>query len=118
GVTAAEQSGGGDVMVVPPSTVAIQAPTVVVDKNAEAHCVENIANAFVQYLHTPDAQSVFQSVGYERPIDVAAAQKGTSDEPAVKDFFTTDQLGGWDQLESSVFGSDGVFTNALKEAQT
>src|SRR5207247_1513267 len=51
-VTAAKQAGGDDVMVVPPSTVAIQTPTVVVDKNAEQHCVENIAKAFVQYLHT------------------------------------------------------------------
>jgi ABC-type sulfate transport system substrate-binding protein len=35
---------------------------VVVDKNAEEHCVTPIADAFVKYLHTPDAQEVFQSV--------------------------------------------------------
>ena len=116
GVTAAKQAGGSDVIVVPPSTVAIQTPTVVVDKNAEDHCVENIANAFVKYLHTPDARAVFQSVGYERPIDVTAAQKGTDTEPAVKDFFTTDDIGGWDQLENSVFGTNGVFTTAFKAA--
>jgi sulfate/thiosulfate transport system substrate-binding protein len=115
-VTSAKQAGGDDVMVVPPSTVAIQTPTVVVDKNAEQHCVLNIANAFVKYLHTPDAQDVFQSVGYERPIDVTTARKGTDAEPAVKDFFTTDDIGGWDQLERTVFGSNGVFTNAFKEA--
>ena len=100
--------------MIPPSTVAIQTPTVVVDKNAEEHCVEDIANAFVEYLHTPDAQAIFQSVGYQRPIDVAKAQAGNGDDyPAIKDLFTTDDIGGWDQLESdTVFGPNGAFTQA------
>jgi sulfate/thiosulfate transport system substrate-binding protein len=117
-VTAAIKAGGDDQMIVPPSTVAIQTPTVVVDKNAEAHCVEDIANAFVSYLHTPDAQDVFQSVGFERPVDVATAQKGTDDEPPVEDYFTTDDLGGWDKIEKdTVFGPNGAFTLAFKDAQ-
>ncbi len=117
-VQAAINAGGDDQMIVPPSTVAIQTPTVVVDKNAEAHCVEDIANAFVRYLHTPDAQDVFQSVGLERPIDVTSAQKGTDEEPPVKDFFTTDDLGGWDEIEKdTVFGPNGAFTQAFKDAQ-
>ncbi|HEY7283198.1 MAG TPA: sulfate ABC transporter substrate-binding protein [Actinomycetota bacterium] len=117
-VQAAIKSGGDDQMIVPPSTVAIQTPTVVVDTNAEAHCVEDIANAFVQYLHTPDAQDVFQSIGLERPVEVAAAQKGTDEEPPVEDFFTTDDLGGWDKIEQdTVFGANGAFTLALKAAQ-
>ena len=36
-----------------------------------------IANAFVEFLHTPDAADVFyDSVGYERPVDLAKAQAG------------------------------------------
>src|SRR5207253_6742208 len=114
----AKAAGGDDQMVVPPSTVAIQTPTVVVDKNAKDHCVAPIANAFVKYLHSADAQNTFQSVGFERPIDVAKAKKGTDNEPAIKDFFTTDQLGGWDKLEAdTVFGPDGAFTKAFKAAK-
>jgi sulfate transport system substrate-binding protein len=116
-VAAAKAAGGEDELVVPPSTVAIQTPAVVVDKNAEEHCVEDIAKAFVDYLHTPDAQEIFQTVGYERPIDVTEAQKGTDDVPAVKDFFTTDDIGGWDELDTTVFGDDGAFTKAFQEAQ-
>jgi len=116
---AAQASGDTDQMVIPPSTVAIQTPTVVVDKNAEKHCVENIANAFVKYLHTADAQSVFHDVGYERPIDVAKAQQGDGDKLApIKDYFTSDDLGGWDKLTSdTVFGPNGAFTQAQKAAQ-
>jgi len=114
----AKAAGGEDQIVVPPSTVAIQTPTVVVDKNAQEHCVLPLANAFVKYLHTPDAQDTFQSVGFERPIDVATAKKGTDNEPSIKDFFTTDQLGGWDKLQSdTVFGPNGAFTKAFKAAK-
>jgi sulfate transport system substrate-binding protein len=115
----AQAAGGEDEIVTPPSTVSIQTPTVVVDKNAEEHCVLPIANAFVKFLHTPEAQDVFASVGYERPIDVAAAQKGDGDMfPAITDLFTTDQIGGWDELQGdTVFGPEGAFTKAFQAAQ-
>ena len=112
-------AGSEDKFVIPPSTVSIQTPTVVVDKNAKDHCVEDLANQFVKYLHTPDAQEVFQTIGYQRPIDVAKAAKGNgSDYPAIKDLFTTDDIGGWEELAiKTVFGPDGVFTKAFKAAQ-
>jgi len=112
--------GKGDVEVLPPSTVLIQTPTVVVDKNAEAHCVLPIAKAFVQFLHTRDAQAIFASVGNFRPIDPAEAAKANADlnQPAFQDVFTTDDIGGWDQLiGSTVFGPNGAFTQALKAAK-
>jgi sulfate transport system substrate-binding protein len=106
--------GSKDEFVIPPSTVSIQTPTVVVDKNAEAHCNTEVVDAFVRYLHSSDAQAIFQSVGYQRPIDVAKAQAGNGSEyPAIDDLFTTDDIGGWDELESdSVFGPNGAFTQA------
>jgi sulfate/thiosulfate-binding protein len=118
-VLAAQHAGLPDEMVIPPSTVMIQTPTVVVDKNAEAHCVEDIANAFVKFLHTKDAKDIFASVGYERPVDQAAAAKGDDSAfPAVQDLFTTDQIGGWDQLlNDTVFGDTGAFTQAQTATQ-
>ena len=112
-------AGSKDQFIIPPSTILIQTPTVVVDKNAKAHCVTKLANAFVSYLHTPDAQEIFQSVGYERPVSLAAAKKGSgSDYPAIKDLFTADELGGWPKLASdTVFGPNGAFTNAFKTAK-
>lgn len=119
GVLAAKNAGGEDEMVVPPSTVSIQTPTVVVDENARQHCVEDIANQFVKYLHTADAQEVFHDVGYERSIEVSKAQQGDGDQLApIQDLFTTDDIGGWHQLESdTVFGPNGAFTTAFKAAK-
>jgi sulfate/thiosulfate transport system substrate-binding protein len=108
-------AGSKDQFVIPPSTVSIQTPTVVVDKDAQEHCIVDIAGAFVQYLHTPDAQDVFAKVGYQRPIDLTEAQKGDGDQyPAISDLFSTDDIGGWDTLAGdTVFGPDGAFTKAF-----
>src|SRR5439155_27111410 len=102
----AQAAGLPDEMVIAPSTVDIQTPTAVVDKNAQEHCVLPIANAFVNYLHTKDAKAIFTSTGYERPVEQKLAQKGEGSMfPAIKDLFTTDQLGGWDKLlNDTVFG--------------
>ncbi|HEX5298064.1 MAG TPA: sulfate ABC transporter substrate-binding protein [Streptosporangiaceae bacterium] len=112
-------SGSKDQFVIPSSTILIQTPTVVVDKNAKAHCVESLANAFVAYLHTPDAQKIFQTAGYQRPVGLEAAQKGDGTQyPPIKDLFTADQVGGWSQIvTSTVFGSNGAFTQAFKAAK-
>ena len=61
---------------------------------------------------------LFQTVGYERSVDVAAAAAGNDGvfEP-IADLFTTDDIGGWDELNETVFGPDGAFTNALAAAQ-
>jgi len=116
---AAQKSGLPDELVIPPSTVAIQTPTVVVDKNAEAHCVEDIAKAFVEYLHSDEAKATFLSTGYERSVDLKAAQSGEKGAfPPVTDLFSTEDIGGWDQLQNdTVFGPDGAFTKALAAAQ-
>lgn len=111
-------AGQEEEIVAPPSTVFIQTPTVVVDKNAEEHCVEPIADAFVKYLHSPDAQEVFASVAHTRPIDITEAKKGTDSVPPIDDLFTTDDLGGWDTLiKDTVFGPDGAFTKAFAAAK-
>ena len=121
-VLAAQAAGLPDQMVIPPSTVAIQTPVAVVDKNAEAHCVEDVANAFVDFLHTPDAAgrsttrsatSVPSTSRRRRP-----ARARTSTFEPITDLFTTDDLGGWDALlNDTVFGPDGAFTKAQQDAQ-
>jgi sulfate/thiosulfate-binding protein len=118
-VLQAQAAGLPDEMVIPPSTVDIQTPVAVVDKNAEAHCVEEIANAFVSFLHTKEAKDIYASVGFERPVAQAEAAKGDGDMfPPIPDLFTTDEIGGWDQLlNDTVFGDGGAFTTAQQAAQ-
>ena len=86
-------------MVIPPSTVAIQTPAVVVDKNAEAHCVEDVANAFVEFLHTPDAQAIYQTRSGTSDRSTSRRRRPARAESTfepITDLFTTDDIGGWD----------------------
>jgi sulfate/thiosulfate-binding protein len=117
-LAAAQAAGSDSELVVPTSTVSIRTPTVVVDRNAAAHCVTDIADAFVAYLHTDDAQKIFADTAFTRPIDVKEAAQGTDLLPPVQDLFTTDDLGGWDALTGdTVFGPNGAFTVAFKAAK-
>lgn len=117
-VMTAKKAGLPDEAVYPPSTVMIENPVAVVDVNAKEHCVEDVANAFVDFLHTPDAKDLYTSVGFLRSTDFQEAKKGGGDFPPIKDLFTVDDLGGWDQIAQTVFGDpNGVFTKAFAAAQ-
>jgi sulfate transport system substrate-binding protein len=117
-VMTARKAGLPDEAVYPPSTILIQNPVAVVDENAKAHCVEDAANAFVDFLHTPEAKDLYSTVGFLRSTDFAEAKKGGGDFPAIQDLFTVDDFGGWTSLDQTVFGEpDGVFTQAFAQAQ-
>jgi sulfate/thiosulfate-binding protein len=114
-VFTAQKAGLEDEMVVPPSTVLIENPVAVVDVNAKAHCVQEAAQGFVDFLHTQDAKDLYAKVGFLRPTDAASAAQGDGDKFApISDLFTVADLGGWDQIETKVFGDpDGIFTKAF-----
>jgi sulfate/thiosulfate transport system substrate-binding protein len=118
-VLTARKAGLPDQMVIPPSTVLIENPVAVVDAYADRHCVTDVANAFVDYLHSDEARDLYTSVGFLRPTDAAAAAQGDGDTFApIQDLFTVADLGGWDQVnEDTVFGSSGAFTQAFQAAK-
>jgi sulfate/thiosulfate transport system substrate-binding protein len=118
-IRTAQKAGLEDEMVVPPSTVLIENPVAVVDEYADKHCIREVAEAFVDFLHTDEAKELYTTVGFLRPTDPAAAAKGDSenDFPPVEDLFTVEDLGGWEALNTDVFGESGIFTNAFAEAQ-
>ncbi len=112
-ILTAQAAGLPDQAVYPLSSVLIQNPVAIVDKNVDAHCVRPIAEAFVQYLHSKAAKDIYTKVGFLRPVDLAAAQKGGPGMPAIKDLWTVDQLGGWDALTQKLFSDTGVATQAI-----
>lgn len=118
-ILTANKAGLPDEMVIPPSTVMIENPVAIVDKNVDKHCVREVAEAFVEFLHSDEAKELYTTVGFLRSTDRDEAAKGGEGFPAVEDLFTVDDLGGWDQIADEVFGEpDGVFTKAFAEAQS
>jgi sulfate/thiosulfate transport system substrate-binding protein len=118
-VFTAQKAGLPDEMVIPPSTVLIENPVAVVDANANAHCVREVADAFVEYLHSEDAQEFYAKNGFLRPTEAAAAAAGDGDRFApIEKLFTVADLGGWSEIDTKVFGDpDGIFTKAFAAAK-
>jgi sulfate transport system substrate-binding protein len=95
---------------IPEVNISIDNPIAVVDQNVDKHKTRQVAEAFVQYLFTPEAQQEFAQVGF-RPVDptVAKAPEFVKKFPAVKTLFTADQLGGWTEIQKQFFADGALF---------
>jgi sulfate/thiosulfate transport system substrate-binding protein len=82
--------------VAPKATILIENP-IAVTKTTK-HAAE--ANAFVKFLHTKQAQTLFAQTGY-RPVLKSAAKKAGFTSP--KQLFTIGYVGGWTKVEKKFF---------------
>ena len=101
-------------IIVPPQTVWIENPAAVVDKYADRHKVTDVAEAFVAFLHGPEAQAAFLELGF-RPLDSAAASSPVTTFPRPTQLFTIAELGGWDQISTKLFGAQGLWTKVVED---
>jgi sulfate transport system substrate-binding protein len=88
--------------------ISIDNPIAVVDANVDKHGTRAVAEAFVQFLFTPEAQREFAKAGF-RPVDRQVAQEFAPQYPEVKDLFTVRDLGGWSQVQAKFFDEGAVF---------
>lgn len=102
--------------VVPKSTILIENPVAVVDKYADKHGNRDLAEAFVAFLATPEAQRAFAGYGL-RPVDASVAKETAKQFPAVRELFSIRDLGGWAQVEKTLFAPDGVYERAMAAAR-
>jgi sulfate transport system substrate-binding protein len=102
--------------VVPRSTILIENPVAVLDKNADLHGVRKVADAFVEFLWTPEAQQAFADHGF-RPVDPEVARRFEARFPRVDDLWRIEVLGGWDSTEEDLYGPKGRFTHAFQEVR-
>jgi len=118
-VGVAQDAGLPDEAVYPPSSILIENPAAVVDVNVDKHCVRDVAEAFIEYLHTDTAKEYYRTVGFLRPTDLTLAKAGDEEMgfPPIEDLWTVDDFGGWDALAEKLFGDTGIFTQAFAEAQ-
>jgi sulfate transport system substrate-binding protein len=118
-VFTARDAGLPDEAVYPPSSVLIANPAAVVDTYVDQHCVRDVAEAFVEYLHSDEAKEYYRTVGFLRPTDLAAAAAGDEEMgfPPIEDLWAAEDFGGWDALDQDLFSEEGIFTQAFNEAQ-
>lgn len=88
--------------------ISIDSPVAVVDANVDRHGTREVAEAFVQFLFTPEAQRAFAEAGF-RPVDPQVAQEFADQYPQIKQLFTVQDLGGWQAVQAKFFDTGGIF---------
>lgn len=111
-VLVGRESGQTYEYVVPRATILIENPVAVVDANADKHGNRDLADAFVAFLTTPEAQRAFTAYGL-RPVDETVAAEVKDRFPAVQDLFTIRDLGGWPEAIRTLFAPDGVYERVM-----
>ncbi|MEP7285863.1 MAG: sulfate ABC transporter substrate-binding protein [Chloroflexota bacterium] len=111
-----QKAGEDSQIVYPTSTILIETPVAVIDAYVDKHGTREVAEAFVNFLWSTDAQKVFAKYGF-RPVDPTLLKDPEiiKQFPAMKDQFTIDEFGGWDKADPAIFGKDGMFTKLLTE---
>ena len=104
----AKQQGENLPYVVPDVNISIDNPVAIVDKNVDKHGTREVAEAFVKFLYTPEAQREFAKVGF-RPVEATVEKEVESQYPKIKTLFTVKDLGGWDKIQKQFFDDGAVF---------
>jgi sulfate transport system substrate-binding protein len=94
-------------IVVPSLSILAQPPVAVVDKNAKKHGTEQVAEAYLRFLYTPEVQELIAQ-NYFRPLDATVAARHAKDFPKIE-LTTIAQFGGWKAAQPKFFGDGGVF---------
>lgn len=107
-----QQSGQDYEMVIPRSSILIENPVAVVDSYVDEHGTREVAEAFVEFLFTPEVQTVFANHGL-RSVDETVAAETAEKYPPLEDIFTIDYFGGWKEATPVLFGDTGIYTNVV-----
>jgi sulfate transport system substrate-binding protein len=94
-------------IVIPSLSILAQPPVAVVDKNANKHGTEKVAEAYLKYLYTPEAQEIIAQNFY-RPIDPKVAAAHAKDFPKIA-LVDISAFGGWRKAQPEFFGDGGYF---------
>lgn len=95
-------------IVYPPSSIYAEPPVAVVDKNVDKKGTRAVAQAYLEYLYSPEGQDI-AGRNYYRPTDAKAAAKYAKQFPKINLFKIDDLFGGWTKAQKTHFADGGVF---------
>ena len=95
-------------IVVPSLSILAEPPVAVIDKVVERKGTRKVAEAYLRYWYTPEAQEIAARHFY-RPIDAKIAAKYEKQFPKVNVFTVDELFGGWQKAQRAHFADGGVF---------
>ncbi len=95
-------------VVLPSQSILAEPPVAVVDKNVDKHGTRSVAQAYLEYLYSPEGQEI-AAKNFYRPTDAKVAKKYAKQFPKLK-LVTIDKVfGGWAGTQKLHFSDGGVF---------
>lgn len=101
-----KMTGAAASYVIPPATLLIEGPAAIVDASVERHGNRGLAEAFLAFLRSEEAQRLLADYGF-RPLDPALEPPGRA--PLPDRLFTMKELGGWSTVNRSLYSPGGVW---------
>jgi len=95
-------------LVAPSLSIVAEPPVALVDKVVDKKGTRAVAQAYLDYLYSPQGQDIIGQHHY-RPIDPAAAAKFARQFPTLKLFTIDEAFGGWAKAQKTHFADGGVF---------
>jgi len=115
-VLVGQQAGQTYELVIPRSSILIENPAAVIDAYVDKHGNRAVAEAFVEFLLSKEAQEIFAKYGL-RSVDPEVAKATASQYPPLEDIFSIEYFGGWDQATPEFFGDEGIYNQVISQVQ-
>lgn len=95
-------------IVLPSLSILAEPPVTLVDRVADRRGTRKVAEAYLQFLYTPEAQDII-GANYYRPRDPQAAAKYARQFPKLNLVTVDGEFGGWQKAQKTHFLDGGVF---------
>ena len=105
---AVKESAGKIEIVVPPMSILAEPPVAVVDKVAAKKGTRAVAEAYLQFLYSAEAQEI-AAKNFYRPSDPGIAAKHAATFPKTTLFTVEEVFGGWQKAQQRHFAEGGTF---------
>lgn len=100
----------------PSVSILAEPPVAWVDKVVDKRGTRRVAEAYLKYLYTAEAQETIARNGY-RPRDPSVATKYKSRFPRIPLFTIDRNFGGWARAQKTHFNDGGLFDQIFEEAK-
>jgi sulfate/thiosulfate-binding protein len=103
-------------IVMPSISILAEPPVALVDKFADKHGVRAAAQAYLEYLYSPEGQELAAKHHY-RPRDPAVAERYRDQFPSLQLFTIAEVFGGWAKAQAAHFKDGGSFDQIYQQVR-
>jgi sulfate/thiosulfate-binding protein len=105
---ARREAGDAFEIIVPPISILAEPPVALVDKVVDRKGTRQVAEAYLQFLYTPEGQEIVAKNFY-RPRDPQVAARHATVFASLQLFTIDEAFGGWQSAQSTHFADGGTF---------